>query len=87
MAPEPRWLGSEGAPEPESPQERGSPAEEDASPQGAQADAQSSPARAPARAKGAKRARSFWRDLVIIVIAALVLTIVLKACSPSRPGR
>jgi len=29
--------------------------------------------------KGAKRARSFWRDLVIIVIAALVLTIVLKA--------
>ena len=78
MAPEPRWLGSEGAPEPESPQEPGSPAE-DASPQGAQADAQSSPARAPARAKGAKRARSFWRDLVIIVIAALVLTIVLKA--------
>jgi len=79
MAPEPRWLGSEGAPEPESPQERGSPAEEDASPQGAQADAQSAAARAPARAKGAKRARSFWRDLVIIVIAALVLTIVLKA--------
>ena len=87
MAPEPRWLGSEGAPEPESPQEPGSPAEEDASPQGAQADAQSAPARAPARVKGAKRARSFWRDLVIIVIAALVLTIVLKACSPSRPGR
>src|SRR6516162_7639522 len=79
MAPEPRWLGSEGAPEPESPQEPGSPAEEDASPQGAQADAQSAAARAPARAKGAKRARSFWRDLVIIVIAALVLTIVLKA--------
>ena len=87
MAPEPRWLGSEGASEPESPQEPGSPAEEDASPQGAQADAQSAAARAPARAKGAKRARSFWRDLVIIVIAALVLTIVLKACSPSRPGR
>ena len=79
MAPEPRWLGSEGASEPESPQEPGSPAEEDASPQGAQADAQSAAARAPARAKGAKRARSFWRDLVIIVIAALVLTIVLKA--------
>ena len=79
MAPEPRWLGSEGASEPESPQEPGSPAEEDASPQGAQADAQSAPARAPARVKGAKRARSFWRDLVIIVIAALVLTIVLKA--------
>ena len=79
MAPEPRWLGSEGAPEPESPQEPGSPAEEDASPQGAQADAQSSaPERAPPRAKGAKRRRSFWRDLVIIVFAALVLTILLK---------
>jgi len=80
MAPEPRWLGSEGASEPESPQEPGSPAEEDASPQGAQADAQSSaPERAPPRAKGAKRRRSFWRDLVVIVIAGLVLTILLKA--------
>jgi signal peptidase I len=80
MAPEPRRLGSEGAPEPESPQEPGSPAEEDASPQGAKADAQSpAPPRATARAKGAKRGRSFWRDLVVIVIAALVLTILLKA--------
>jgi signal peptidase I len=80
MAPEPRWLGSEGASEPESPQEPGSPAAQDAPPQGAQADAQSSAhARAPTRAKGAKRRRSFWRDLVVIVIAALVLTIVFKA--------
>jgi signal peptidase I len=80
MPPEPRWLGSEGASEPESPQEPGSPAGQDASPQDAQADVPSSaPARAPGRAKGAKRARSFWRDLVVIVIAALVLTIVLKA--------
>src|SRR5215471_11087988 len=80
MAPEPRRLGSEGASEPESPQEPGSPAARDASPQGAQADAQSSgDAPAPARAKGAKRARSFWRDLIVIVIAALVLTILLKA--------
>ena len=78
MTPEPRRLGSESASESESPQEPGSPAEEDASPQGAQADAQSAAARAPARAKGAKRARSFWRDLVIIVFAALVLTILLK---------
>ena len=80
MTPEPRRLGSESASESESPQEPGSPAEQDASPQDAQADAHSSPpAQAPGRAKGAKRARSFWRDLVIIVIAALVLTIVLKA--------
>jgi signal peptidase I len=79
MAPEPRWLGSEGASEPESPREPGSPAEEGASPQDAQAGAHPAPARAPGRAEGAKRARSFWRDLVIIVIAALVLTIVLKA--------
>src|SRR5215472_10769692 len=79
MAPEPRRLGSEGASEPESPQEPGSPAEQDASPQDAQADAHSSaPAQAPGRAKGAKRARRFWRDLVIIVLAALVLTILLK---------
>ena len=79
MAPEPRWLGSEGASEPESPQEPGSPAEQDASPQDAQADAHSSvPGQAPGRAKGPKRARSFWRDLVIIVFAALVLTILLK---------
>jgi signal peptidase I len=79
MTPEPRRLGSEGASEPESPQEPGSPAEQDASPQDAQADEHSSaPAQAPGRAKGAKRARSFWRDLVIIVFAALVLTILLK---------
>jgi len=80
MAPEPRRLGPEGASEPESPQEPGSPAGQDASPQDAQADAQSSAhAQTPARAKGAKRTRSFWRDLVVIVIAALVLTSVLKA--------
>ena len=79
MAPEPRWLGSEGASEPESPQEPGSPAVQDASPQDAQADEHSpAPAQAPDRAKRAKRARSFWRDLVIIVFAALVLTILLK---------
>src|SRR5215472_16404001 len=79
MAPEPRRLGSEGASKPESPQEPGSPAGQDASPQDAQADAHSSaPAQTPGRAKGAKRARSFWRDLVVIVFAALVLTILLK---------
>ena len=36
-------------------------------------------ATAPAGGKRARRKRSFWRDLVIIVIAALALTILLKA--------
>ena len=79
MTPEPRRLGSESASESESPQEPGSPAVQDASPQDAQADEHSpAPAQAPDRAKRAKRTRSFWRDLVIIVFAALVLTILLK---------
>jgi signal peptidase I len=34
---------------------------------------------APAGKERARRARSLWRDLVVIVIAALVLTILLKA--------
>jgi signal peptidase I len=34
---------------------------------------------APETGKRKRRARPFWRDLVVIVIAALVLTIVLKA--------
>ena len=51
---------------------------------GAQADEQPAAGQAPAdkaaKAKNAKRRkRSFWRDLLVIVVAALVLTIVLKA--------
>jgi signal peptidase I len=51
---------------------------------GAQADEQPAagqvPADGAAKAKTAKRRkRSFWRDLLVIVVAALVLTIVLKA--------
>src|SRR5579859_3025111 len=51
---------------------------------GAQADAKADAERAsddvPAKAEKAKqRKRSFWRDLVVIVVAALALTILLKA--------
>jgi signal peptidase I len=51
---------------------------------GAQADAKAAAEQAsadvPAKAKKAKqRKRSFWRDLAVIVVAALALTILLKA--------
>jgi signal peptidase I len=57
---------------------------------GAQADEESSAAQSPAADSAdkpesadepakAKRKRSFWRDLVVIVVAALALTILLKA--------
>src|ERR1700753_1404296 len=45
---------------------------------GAQADAQA-PADSAAKAGKPKRKRSFWRDLLVIVVAALALTILLKA--------
>src|ERR1700758_15469 len=45
---------------------------------GAQADAQA-PADSAAKAGKPKRKRSFWRDLVVIVVAALALTMLLKA--------
>src|SRR6201992_4004267 len=45
---------------------------------GAQADAQA-PADSAAKAGKPKRKRSFWRDLVVLVVAALALTILLKA--------
>src|ERR1700751_2493499 len=51
---------------------------------GAKADAQSPAEQAPAdneaeADKPKRRKRSFWRDLVVIVVAALALTILLKA--------
>jgi len=50
---------------------------------GAQEDAHAAAGPAPGTADAAnakkKRKRSFWRDLAVVVIAALVLTIVLKA--------
>src|ERR1700748_885295 len=45
---------------------------------GAQADAQA-PADSASKTGKPKRKRSFWRDLVVIVVAALALTILLKA--------
>jgi signal peptidase I len=46
----------------------------------AQAAAEQASADSPVKAEKAKRRkRSFWRDLVVIVVAALVLTILLKA--------
>ena len=50
--------------------------------QGAKADAQSAAEQAPAdseaQADKGKRKRHFWRDLLVIVVAALALTILLK---------
>ncbi|HVT66987.1 MAG TPA: signal peptidase I, partial [Trebonia sp.] len=46
--------------------------------QGAQADTESAE-QASADGQATKKKRSFWRDLVVIVVAALVLTILLKA--------
>ena len=45
----------------------------------AQAAAEQAPDDGVAKAKKVKRKRSFWRDLAVIVVAALALTILLKA--------
>jgi signal peptidase I len=48
--------------------------------EGAQAPADGAPADSAAKEKtGKQRKRSFWRDLLVIVVVALVLTILLKA--------
>ena len=70
MAPEPVRPGSEGVPDP-------GPQDDLGSPDGPSAPAE--PAQAAAGKKKTRRARPFWRDLVIIVVAALALTILLKA--------
>ena len=46
---------------------------------GAKADAQAAADSEAKADKGKRRKRSFWRDLVVIVVAALALTILLKA--------
>jgi signal peptidase I len=80
MIPEPARPGSEGVPDPESQGDPGTPAGPDASAQPAQAqDDQQPDGQPPAGKKRGRRSRPFWRDLVIIVIAALALTVVLKA--------
>src|SRR6516225_745298 len=70
MAPEPVRPGSEGAPDPGSQDDLGSPDGPDASVE---------PARVEAGKKRTRRGRPFWRDLVVIVVAALALTILLKS--------
>jgi len=86
MAAEPGSLDPEGVTDPQSPPEPGSPAGQEASAIADQAGepgtAESQPGEpegGPAKSKSAKRKRPFWRELAIIVVAALVLTIVLKA--------
>jgi len=91
MSAEPGRLDTDGAPDPQSPHEPGSAAGPDASPgqpelsEGAEsADDEQSPAdedaqSASSKKKRGKRQRPFWRELAVIVVAALVLTILLKA--------
>jgi signal peptidase I len=91
MAAEPGRLDSEAGPDPQSPQEPGSQVEQDASPQAAQEqdqgqadgpppEEQASDPENPESPEKKKRAkRPFWRELAVIVVAALVLTILLKA--------
>ncbi len=77
--------GAGPGPDPQPQHEPGSPAEQDASPQAAQEpdQADNQPPQEgssdPAEKKKAKKSRPFWRELAVIVVAALVLTILLKA--------
>jgi signal peptidase I len=71
-----------GAPAPDSESRPGEPgaAEQGAADPGTQATAdQAAAGQKPAGSRGKKRKRPLWRDLVVIVIAALVVTILLKA--------
>jgi signal peptidase I len=77
MASEPGRPGSDGAPDqdpPGAPGTQGNQNGQDPAPADAQAGGQ-----APADEKKKRRKRPFWRDLVVIVVAALALTILLKA--------
>src|SRR5579875_1398679 len=85
MAAEPGRPGFDDAPGPRSQGgSQGDPKSSQADPGGpAGGDASARPAgdggRAPAGKNAARRKRPFWRDLVAIVVAALILTILLKA--------
>jgi signal peptidase I len=77
MASEPGRPGSDGVPDQDSPGAPGTQGNQngqDPAPADAQAGEQ-----APADGKKQRRKRPFWRDLVVIVVAALALTILLKA--------
>jgi signal peptidase I len=91
MSAEPGRLDTDGVPDPRFPHEPGSPAAQDASPEqpepsepaeGAEsADDEQSPAdeKSESSKKKSAKKRPFWRELAVIVVAALVLTILLKA--------
>jgi signal peptidase I len=86
MPAEPGRLDTDSAPDPEPPREPGSSVGPDASQQAGEPDQSADGEQPPADESGetaakknAKRSRPFWRELGIIVIAALVLTILLKA--------
>ena len=66
-----------GAPAPDAESGAGEPGTAESSPQAA-AD-QTAPEQEPASSRKKKRKRPLWRDLIVIVVAALVLTVVLKA--------
>ena len=77
MASEPGRPGSDGVPDQDplgAPGTQGNQNGQDPAPADAQAGEQ-----APADEKKQRRKRRFWRDLVVIVVAALALTILLKA--------
>jgi signal peptidase I len=90
MVPEPGRSGSAGVPGPWSAGDPassqagpGDPADGDASARaakdGGQAPADDGGSRVPAGKGSGRRKRPFWRDLVVIVVAALALTVLLKA--------
>jgi signal peptidase I len=77
MASEPGRPGSDGVPDQDPPGAPGPQGNQDGQDPAA-ADAQAAEP-APADKKKRRRKRPFWRDLVVIVVAALALTILLKA--------
>jgi signal peptidase I len=89
MSPEPGRIDSDRTPDPQPPHEPGSPVGPDAPshpPEAAQsADGEQpsadeeTPSSNPSPKKPAKRSRPLWRELAVIIVAALILTIVLKA--------
>src|SRR6516164_3580433 len=80
MASEPGRPGSDGMPDQDPPGAPGAPGtpESQNGQDPAAADAKAEE-QAPADEKKPRRKRPFWRDLVVIVVAALALTILLKA--------
>lgn len=85
MSPEPGRLDSDRTPDPQPPREPGSPVGPDAPSEPPEAtqpvdgEQPSADEESPSSKKPAKRSRPFWRELTVIIVVALILTIVLKA--------